>query len=56
MSDKEEIDLIKRLSKPPKCMHDPENVEDCGDHWLCTKCGLRAGKRSIFASFNKDIV
>ena len=43
---KEELELLKRLSKPPKCMHPPEIVIDQGNTWKCGKCGLIA-KKSI---------
>lgn len=40
----EEEILLHRLSKPPKCMHDPKEVIDLGNSWQCPQCGLVAKK------------
>lgn len=48
MISREEIELIERLSYPPKCMHGdpfyPPDIEDLGDCWKCNRCGLVAKK------------
>lgn len=47
MSDltKKEKDLLIRLSKSPKCMHNPALVREFDRYWECGQCGLVAEKR-----------
>jgi hypothetical protein len=45
MLTQQEEDLLKRLSKPLKCMHDPQGIEDLGDSWKCKACNFIAPKR-----------
>jgi hypothetical protein len=40
----EELDLIKRFSRAPKCMHDPKKVVDLVNSWKCGDCGFIAVK------------
>jgi len=37
----EDRDLLKRLSPPPKCMHNPALIEELKDppRWKCGECG-----------------
>jgi ribosomal protein S27AE len=42
-SDREK-QLLDKLSKPPKCMHDPKVVIEKQNHWQCGQCGLIAEK------------
>lgn len=51
---KEDSDLIKRLSQPPKCMHPPSMVIDRENNWQCGKCGLIA-KKTIPTIRDEDI-
>ena len=44
MLTKQEEDLFKRLSNPPKCMHDPKFIEYTKHSWKCGVCGLIARK------------
>lgn len=41
---RDEEELLIRLSKPPKCMHDPKAVIERENHWQCGLCGLIAKK------------
>ena len=40
----EEKDLLKRLSKSPKCMHPLDKMEEKLFVWKCHKCGMMAKK------------
>lgn len=40
----EEIDLLNRLKKPPKCMHEQEYTSEDETYITCNACGLIARK------------
>jgi ribosomal protein S27AE len=44
MLTKEEEILLRKLSKSPKCMHDPILAIERENHWQCGQCGLIAKK------------